>query len=161
MPEQPIEILLGAERREQGLRPGVVVGIVERLHRDLQQHLMALRAGALHQLAGIGAVRRKRQRHRRRQFHDGIGGLGSANPEAADDDRDAGILAALGALGVGARRIGGEGLQPSAATGSCRNVISPAGADRSRHQGRRGVASALSGARPKTTTSAARRSSRR
>ena len=50
MPVQAVEILLGVERREQGLRAGIVVGIVERLHRNLQQDLVALRARPLGQL---------------------------------------------------------------------------------------------------------------
>ena len=66
VPVQPVEILLGRKRREQGLRAGIVVGIVERLHRNLQQDLVALRARPLGQLGGIGAIGRKRQRHRRR-----------------------------------------------------------------------------------------------
>jgi hypothetical protein len=107
-PGQAVEILLRRKGREQGLRSGVVVGIVERLHRNLQQHLVALRAGALHQLAGVRAVRRKRHRHRRRQLHDGVAGLGGADAEAADDDGDARHPCRAGAVGLGAAGIGGE-----------------------------------------------------
>ena len=110
MPVQPIEILLGAERREQGLRAGVVVGIVERLHRNLQQDLVALRARPLGQFGGIRAVGRKRQRHRGRQLHDGVGGLGRADPKAADDDRHHGHFGRLGAVGFGG--VDRERLQP-------------------------------------------------
>ena len=88
VPVQPVEILFGRQRRQQGLRAGVVVGIIERLHRNLQQDLVALRARAFGELGGIRAVGRKRQRHRRRQLHDGVGGLGRADAEAADDDGD-------------------------------------------------------------------------
>ena len=52
VPLQPIDVLLGGERRQQGLRARIVVGVIERLHRHLQQHLVALRAGPLRQLAG-------------------------------------------------------------------------------------------------------------
>ena len=41
----PVEILLRGKRREQRLRSRIIVGIVERFHRDLQQDLVALRAG--------------------------------------------------------------------------------------------------------------------
>ena len=98
MPVQAVEILLGPERGEQGLRAGIVVGIIERLHRNLQQDLVALRARPLGQFAGVGAVGRERQRHRGRQFHDGVGGLGGADAEAADDDGDHRHLCGLGAV---------------------------------------------------------------
>jgi len=71
--------------------------------------LMALRACPFGQLGWIGAVGRKRQRHRGRQFHDGVGGLGRADAEAADDDGDNRHFCSLGAVGLG--RVGGEGLQ--------------------------------------------------
>src|SRR5260370_7121547 len=43
VPVQPVEILLGGQCREQGLGTWIVIGIIERLHRDLQQDLVALR----------------------------------------------------------------------------------------------------------------------
>ena len=110
VPVQPVEILLGVERREQGLRARIVVGIIERLHRDLQQDLVALRARPLGQFGGIGAIGRKCQRHRRRQFHDGVGGLGGADAKAADHDGDHRHFRRLGAVGLGG--IDGERLEP-------------------------------------------------
>ena len=110
MPVQPVDVLLGAERRQQGLRAGVVVGIVERLHRNLQQDLMALRARPLGQFRGIRAVGRKGQRHRGWQLHDGVGGLGRADAKAADDDRNHGHFGRLGAVGFGG--VDRERLQP-------------------------------------------------
>ena len=101
MPVHPVEILFGVERGQQGLRAGIVVGIVERLHRNLQQDLVTLRPRPFGELAGIRAIGRERQRHRRRQLHDGVGGLGGADAEAADHDGDDRHLGGLGAVGLG------------------------------------------------------------
>ena len=50
MPIQAIDVLFGRQRRQQGLRTGIVVGIVVGLHRDLQQDFVMLRARPLRQL---------------------------------------------------------------------------------------------------------------
>ena len=62
---------------------------------------MTLRPRPFGQLAGIGAIGRERQRHRGRQLHDGVGGLGGADAEAADHDGDHRHFGGLGAVGVG------------------------------------------------------------
>ena len=70
---------------------------------------MALRAGLLRKFSGIRTIGRERQRHRAGQPHDGIGGLGGADAEAADDDGDDRHLCGLGLIeGCG---IGGEGFE--------------------------------------------------
>ena len=61
------------ERRQQRLRAGIVVGIVERLHRHLQQNLVADAARARDEAVEVGAIGRERERHRARQLAEGIG----------------------------------------------------------------------------------------
>ena len=153
MPVQPVEILLGRERRQQGLRAGIVVGIVERLHRNLQQNLVALRARPLGELGGIRAVGRERQRHRRRQFHDGVGGLGGADAEAADHDGDHRHLRRLGAVGIGG--IDGERFQPIRhhRDHAVAGFFQQPRVDPGHHGGSWRRPSALSGASPAITTS--------
>ena len=51
------------KRGEQRLRAGIVVRIVERLHADLQQHLVAFAARARDPALEIGAVGREREGH--------------------------------------------------------------------------------------------------
>ena len=88
-PMQAVDVLLGRERGKQRLRAGIVVGIIERLHRNLQQHFVIFSTRALRQLFEIGAVGRQRECHRRRQFGERIGGAGGADAEPADHDGDA------------------------------------------------------------------------
>ena len=76
---------------------------------------MALGAGPLGELAGVGAIGREGQRHRRRQPHDRVGGLGRADAEAADQDRDHRHLCRLGAVGL--RGVDVERLGSPDATG--------------------------------------------
>ncbi len=71
---------------------------------------MALRARPLGQFGGIGAVGRERQRHCGRQLHDGVGGLGRADAEPADDDGNDRHLRSFGAVGFGG--VDRERLQP-------------------------------------------------
>ena len=72
-PMQPVDILLGRERGQQRLRAGIVVGIVERLHRRLQQHFVIFRARAL-----APACRDRRHRARTRSV-TGAGNFASAS----------------------------------------------------------------------------------
>jgi len=59
-----VDVLLGRERGQQGLRPRIVVGIVERLHRQLQQDLVAFAARARRQALEVASVRRQREADR-------------------------------------------------------------------------------------------------
>ncbi len=111
MPAQAIEVLFRGKRRQQRLRTRIVVGIIERLHWNLQQQFMLLRAGAFRELGRIRAVRRECQRHCRRQLDNGVGGLRGADAQSLDHDRDAGGLGGPGAVGVAAGGIGAERLQ--------------------------------------------------
>ena len=61
-PMQAVEVLIHAERGQQRLRAGIVVGIVERLHRRLQQHLVSRRRAR-----SSPGVRRRRRRARTRR----------------------------------------------------------------------------------------------
>ena len=70
---------------------------------------MTLRARPFRKLAGVRTIRRERQRHRRRQFHDGIGGLCRADAKAADNDGDHRHFRSPRAVGFG--RIDREWLQ--------------------------------------------------
>jgi hypothetical protein len=88
-PLQAVDVLRAGQRGQQGLRSGVVVGIIERLHRRLQQQLVAAGAGVGRDGDEVGAVGRERQRHRRRQGVDRLVGRRRADAEAADDQRDA------------------------------------------------------------------------
>jgi hypothetical protein len=88
----------------------IVVGIIERLHRNLQQNLVALCARAFGQFGGIRAIGRKRQRYRGRQFHDRVSGLGRADAETRDHDGDHRHFCSLGAVSLGG--VDGEGFQP-------------------------------------------------
>ena len=86
---QPVDVLSGIERGQQRLRAGIVVGIVERLHRDLQQHLMTAGARTRDLTLEIAAIGRERERHCARQLADGVIGGAGADAEPADHDRDA------------------------------------------------------------------------
>ena len=79
----------GVNRGEQRLRAGIVVGIVERLHADLQQHLVALAARARDPAFQIDAVGRERIGHGGRKFRERLGGAVRADAEPLDHDRDA------------------------------------------------------------------------
>ena len=85
---------LGGERGEQRLRAGIVVRIVERLHADLQQHLVVLAARARDPALDVDAVRHERERHRRGQLGERLGGAVRADAEPFDDDRDARLIGA-------------------------------------------------------------------
>ena len=89
LPMQPVDVLVGGERGQQRLRSRVVVGIVERLHRGLQQHFVIGRLRALRQRVEIRAVGCDGQRHGCRQFRQCIGGAGRADAEPAYDNGDA------------------------------------------------------------------------
>ena len=62
-PIKAVEVLFHAERGQQGLRAGIVVRIVERLHRCLQQHLVSVGTGIGRQTVDVGAVGRERESH--------------------------------------------------------------------------------------------------
>ena len=87
-PVQAVDVLAGLERGEQRLRARIVVGIVERLHRHLQQDLVAFAARASGICSEIAAVGREGERHRSRQLAERVGGAARADAEPADHDRD-------------------------------------------------------------------------
>ena len=98
-PVQAVDVLLGRQRDQQRLRARIVVGIVERLHRDLQQHLVAVVARLRHRAVDLEAVRAERECHRARQLAHGRLRRGAADAEAVDDDRDARAVRLAGQLG--------------------------------------------------------------
>jgi len=68
----PFEILLGRERGQKRLRAGIVVRIVEWLHRRLQQNFVTGAARAPGEMIDVVAVRHEGQRHGAGQLADGI-----------------------------------------------------------------------------------------
>ena len=99
---QAFDILAGIGCGQQGLRTGVVVGIVERLHRHLQQQFVAGLAGAAASVVDIGRVGNEREGHRSRQARHRQRRAGGADAEAGEDDRDARCVR----IGVFADRLG-------------------------------------------------------
>jgi hypothetical protein len=71
------------------LRAGIVVRIVERLHRRLQQNLVAGAARAPGKMIDVVAIRHKGKRHRAGQLADGVIADAGADAKPADDERDA------------------------------------------------------------------------
>jgi len=71
------------------LRAGIVVGIIKRLHRRLQQNFVALRAARADRGAlDVGAVGHEGQRHGTGQAIDRLLGQIGADAETRDDDSD-------------------------------------------------------------------------
>ena len=91
---QAIDILLGRHRGEQRLRAGIVVGIVERLHADLEQHLMALAARARDPTLEVGAIGDERIGDRGGKLRQRFGGAVRPDAQALDHDRDARLVGA-------------------------------------------------------------------
>ena len=87
-PMQPLEVLVGIERCQQGLRPRIVVRIVEGLHRHLQQHLVPAVARPRRQTLEIGPVGREPEGHRARKLGERIAGAERADPEPGHHDGD-------------------------------------------------------------------------
>jgi hypothetical protein len=77
--------------------PWIVVGKVERLHADLQQHFAAFAARARDPTFEVGAVGRERHGDLGRQLRQRLGGAVRSDAEPLDHDRDA--------RRVGARRL--------------------------------------------------------
>ena len=113
-PVQAIDVLLGRQRGQQRLRAGIVVRIVERLHADLQQHLVAFAARARDPALEIGAVGRERKGDRRGQLGERLGGAVRSDAETLDHDRDARLVGAAG-LRLDRARIDFGGRAPSGA----------------------------------------------
>ena len=100
-PGGPVEVLAGAGRGQERLRTGIAVGIVERLHRQLEQDLVAglagpaglrvvdrgqdaldLAAHGLHGAGGDDALRGAADAHHE---VDGVGGGGLSGRDGAGD----------------------------------------------------------------------------
>ena len=113
LPGQAIDVLVEAERTEQRLRAGIIVGVVERLHRRLQKELVAVGACLGRKTLDVGAIRREGEGHRAGQLADRLTGDAGADAEAAEHDGDlrAGLLARsrLGGAGVDLGRAGAVG----------------------------------------------------
>src|SRR5579872_2959589 len=84
-PVQPINVLLRGKRREQRLWARIVVGIIKRLHRHLEQDFVARGARTSSQ-PGIAAVGHESKGYRAWQLGDRLGGVFSADPKAFDDE---------------------------------------------------------------------------
>jgi hypothetical protein len=67
-PLQAVDILFAGQRRQERLRTRIVVGIIERLHRDLQQDFVAVRACAGDRIFEVAAIGHERERDRARIF---------------------------------------------------------------------------------------------
>ena len=86
---QIVEVFGFWQPAEQGVRSWIVGGIVERLHRSLQQRFVTGLARPVSVALDIGAIGRKPQRYGGRQPGDRVGGAALAEAEAADHQRDA------------------------------------------------------------------------
>ena len=84
-PVQPINVLLRGKRREQRLWARIVVGIIKRLHRHLEQDFVARGARTSSQ-PGIVAVGHESEGHGAGQLGDRLGGVFGADPKAFDDE---------------------------------------------------------------------------
>ncbi len=107
---QAVEVLRGVDRGQQRVRSRIVVGIVERLHRNLQHHLVAGLARACDLALEVAAIGREGERDRARQLAQRVGGGVRADAQPADHDRDARSVAlavgAIAAIGLDRTREG-------------------------------------------------------
>ncbi|MEY9329072.1 hypothetical protein ABIA20_006106 [Sinorhizobium fredii] len=83
------KVLGGAAGKEKSVRTRVVVRVVEGLHRNLQQQLVAVAPRILHPALQAVAGSGEGERHLRRQVVDGALRSRLAEAEAADDQADA------------------------------------------------------------------------
>src|SRR5262249_37283952 len=88
-PIEPFKILFGGERGQKRLGAGIVVRIVEGLHRRLQQYFVTGAARAPGKMIDVVAVRHEGKRDGAGQLADGLIADRGADAEAADDERNA------------------------------------------------------------------------